>query len=104
MNHGILDVFAYQEALLIEVAFGIAIMTMTWIGFRRWLQHKDRIVRVIAEQSAERTAQYGASFALVEDRLKAIEQILTDRLVCSGGQIDAPETEPLPSGEVHRVR
>ena len=69
MNHGIVDVFAFQEALLIEAVFGVVILTMLWIGFRRWLQHKERMGRLIAEQNA-------AHIARVEERLEAVEQIV----------------------------
>jgi hypothetical protein len=78
MDHPIVDVFAFQEALLIEAAFGIAILAMIWVGFRRWLQHKEKMGRLIAEQTAERAAQYGASVERVEARLKAVEQLVTD--------------------------
>ena len=76
MSHGIVDVFAFQEALLIEAVFGIALLTMIWVGFRRWLQHKERMGRLIAEQTAERAGQHGAQMARVEARLNAVEQIV----------------------------
>lgn len=90
MNHGMLDVFAYQEALLIEAAFGIALLTMVWVGFRRWIQHKDKIGRLIAERAAERSAQYDAHIERVEERLKAIEQLLTDGGVQAVTRIKGP--------------
>ena len=86
MDHPIVDVFAFQEALLIEAIFGIALLTMIWLGFRRWLQHKERMGRLIAEATAERAAQYGAHIEGIEARLKAVEQIVSD----GGGQIAAP--------------
>ena len=60
MNHGVVEVFAYQETLLMMAVFGIAILAMIWVGFRRWLQYKEKMGRLIAEQTAERAAQYGA--------------------------------------------
>jgi hypothetical protein len=95
MGHGVVDVFAFQEALLIEAVFGIALLTMIWVGFRRWLQYKERMGRLIAEETAERAAQYGAHMERVEARLKAIEQT-----VAGGGQattqIDALRANTLP--------
>lgn len=32
MHHGIVDVFAYQEALLIEAVFGVVLLAMLWAG------------------------------------------------------------------------
>jgi hypothetical protein len=96
VTHGIVDVFAFQEALLIEAVLGIALLTMIWVGFRRWLQHKEKMGRLIAEQVAERATQQGAQMERVEARLNAVEQIVTD-----GGvqpvQIDALGTNRLPA-------
>lgn len=88
MHHGIIDVFAFQEALLIEAVFGIALLTMSWVGFRRWLQHKEKMGRLTAEHVAERSAQQSAQMERVEARLKAIEEIVTDVTLQTAGQID----------------
>ena len=96
MKHSIVEVFAYQETLLIMAVFGIASLAMIWVGFRRWLQHKEKMGRLIAEQTAERAAQYGAHMERVEARLKAVEQIVTDGDVETAPQIDAPRTSPRP--------
>ena len=97
MKHGIIDVLAFQEALLIEAAFGIALLTMIWIGFRRWLQQKERIGRLSAEQTAEHDAQNDARMERVEARLEAIEQAVTDGGAQAPPQIDLPPARPLPN-------
>jgi len=97
VNHGIVDVFAFQEALLIEAVFGIALLTMIWVGFRRWLQHKEKMGRLMAEQMAERTVEQGARMERVEARLKAVEQIVADGGTQAVPQIDALSTNPLPT-------
>ena len=94
MKNGVVEVFAYQETLLIMAVFGIAILAMVWVGFRRWLQYKERMGRLIAEQMAERTAQYGANMELVEARLKSIEQVVAVDGVAKEGSIDVPVREP----------
>jgi hypothetical protein len=96
LSHGIVDVFAYQEALLIEAVFGIALLAMIWVGFRRWLQHKEKMGRLIAE----RAAQYGARIEHVEARSEAVEQIVTDVGVQKEAQIDARQTSPLPEPDL----
>jgi uncharacterized protein YacL len=102
VNHGIVDIFAFQEALLMEAIFGIALLAMIWVGFRRWLQHKEKMGRLIAEQTAERAAQYGAHMERVEARLKAIEQTVTDGRIQTDAQIEALRTNPLSKrDEVH---
>jgi hypothetical protein len=95
VNHGIVDVFAFQEALLIEAVFGIALLAMIWAGFRRLLQYKEKVGRLIAEQTAERAALDGAQMERVEARSKAVEQIVTDGRIQADSQIDAPPTQPL---------
>lgn len=102
MNHGIIDVFAYQEALIMEGAFGLALLTMIWIGFRRWLQHKEKMARLIAEDTAERAAQYGAHAASVEARLKVVEQIVAQGAVPTVAQIDPLGSNPLPGPTLKR--
>lgn len=96
MNHGIVDVLAFQEALLIEAIFGIAFLAMIWVGFRRWLHYKEKMGQLIAEQTAERAAQYGARLERVEAQLKMIERIVTDRGVETVAQIDGLDANPLP--------
>ena len=96
MNHGMVELFAYQETLLIMAVFGIAVLAMIWVGFRRWLQHKDKMCRLIAEQTAERAAQYGARMEGVDGRLKAIEQVVTDGGIQAVAQIDSPRADSLP--------
>lgn len=96
MNHPIVEVFAYQETLLMMAVFGIAVLAMIWVGFRRWLQHKERMGRLIADQTAERATQHGADMGRVEARLKAVEQILTDGGDKTLARVDALGTKPLP--------
>ena len=88
MDHGIVDVFAFQEALLIEAVFGIALLTMIWVGFRRWLQHKEKMGRLIADQMAERSARHGAQMEKVEARLEAVEHLVADGLANTATQIE----------------
>jgi hypothetical protein len=102
VNHGIVDVFAFQEALLMEAIFGIALLAMIWVGFRRWLQYKEKMGRLIAEETAERAAQYGANMERVEARLKVVEQIVTDGGVQTAAQIDAVGTNQLPDPNLNR--
>ena len=96
MNHGIVDVFAYQEALLIEAVFAVALLVMVWAGFRRWLQLKEKMGLLIAEQTAERAAQNEAQMERVEGRLTAIEQAVSDSASPSRTSAAAPGT-PFPS-------
>ena len=88
MHHGAIEVFAYQETLLLMAVFGIAVLAMTWAGFRRWLQYKEKTGWLVAQQIAERSSEYGTQMERVEARLKAIEQIVTDGGVQTVAQIE----------------
>jgi hypothetical protein len=98
VSHGIVDVFAFQEALLIEATFGIALLTMIWIGFRRWVQYKEKIGLVIAEQTADQAARYGAQMERVEERLQAVEQIVAERALGTAADTTALSTDAPPTG------
>ena len=89
MNHGIVDVFAFQEVLLMEAIFGIALLAMIWAGFRRWLQHKEKMDRLIAEQTA-------AHIERLEARLNAIEEMAADGAADRATQIESIPANPLP--------
>jgi hypothetical protein len=102
VNHGIVDVFAYQEALLIEAVFAVALLVMVWAGFRRWLQLKEKMGLLIAEQTAERAAQNEAQMERVEGRLTAIEQAVSDSgipVAHIGSRAGHPLPEPTTNGE-----
>jgi hypothetical protein len=88
MDHGMVEVFAYQETLLMMAVFGIAILAMIWVGFRRWLQYKEKVDRLIAEQTAKRAAQYDARMGHLEARLEAVEQIAAGEDAQTPEQID----------------
>ena len=98
MKHGLVEVFAYQETLLVMAVFGIAILAMVWVGFRRWLQSKERMDRLLGEQAAEQASQFGAHIERVEARLNAIEQIVThggDRAAAQIERSVSPEADPI---------
>ena len=91
MKHGLVEVFAYQETLLIMAVFGIAILAMIWVGFRRWLQSRERAHQLLSEQAA----QFGALVERVEARLNAIKK---DRRVHPAAQIEpsaSPPSDPI---------
>ena len=98
MKHGLVEVFAYQETLLMIAVFGIAILAMVWFGFRRWLQSKERMDRLLSEQAAEQASQFGAHMERVEARLNAIERIVSDGGIQPAAQIDrsiGPGADPI---------
>ena len=58
-------------------------------AFQRWLQHKERMSQLIADQTAEKAAQYAAHVERIEARLRVVEQIVTDGGAQTAAQIEA---------------
>lgn len=96
MKHGLVEVVAYQETLLIMAVFGIVTLAMLWVGFRRWLQAKERTDRLLREQAAEQISQFGAYIERVEARLKAIEHVVTDGRRSDPQAIPRAKRDPTP--------
>jgi len=66
------------------VAGGIAMS-----AFQRWLQHKEKMSVLIANQTAEKAAQYASNVERIEARLRVVEQIVTDGGAQTAAQIEA---------------
>lgn len=62
---------------------------------RRNLKHKERQMMLMSEQTAEKAAQYAAHTERLEQRVRVLERILTDRSTHVADQIEALRDEPL---------
>jgi hypothetical protein len=71
------------------LVFAVPILGIVYSAFQRWLQHKEKMGQLIADQTAERAAQYGAHVERIEARLRVVEQIVTDAGVQTAAQIEA---------------
>ena len=79
-------------SLLIFFAIVVAIPVgggLLFSAFQRWLQHKERMSQLIADQTAEKAAQYAAHVERIEARLRVVEQIVTDGGAQTAAQIEA---------------
>ena len=80
----------------IPTAGGIAMS-----AFQRWLQHKEKMSQLIADQTAERAAQYAAHVERLEARVRVLEQIATDGGAETAAQIEALRDHArIPSGKM----
>lgn len=84
-------------ALLIVVAFpAIAII----YGFRRFFAFREKQLEIETRLAAEKAAQYAASNAQLEQRVRVLEQIVTDPGAQTATQIEALRgSERLPGPE-----
>ena len=71
------------SAIVVAIPVGGGLL---FSAFQRWLQHKERMGQLIADQTAEKAAQYAAHVERIESRLRVIEQIVTDGGVQTAAQ------------------
>jgi hypothetical protein len=68
--------------LLTLMFFVVVIPVVLGIGssmFNRWLRHKERALELMADRTAEKAAQYAAHVEKLEQRMRVLERIATDR-------------------------
>jgi hypothetical protein len=73
-------------ALLITVLLPTLLLIYV---FRRWFSYKEKQLEVQARISAERAAEYAVSNKELEQRVRVLEQIVTDGGAQTAAQIDA---------------
>lgn len=56
--------------------------------FRRWLKHKEAMAKVLAAETAEKAAQYAAHTERLEQRVRVLERIVTDRGIGIADEIE----------------
>jgi hypothetical protein len=81
------DVFA----LLIVVA--IPTLMIVYV-FKRWFALREKQLEVDAMMTAEKAAQYAASNTELEQRVRVLEQIVTDGGAQTAAQIEALRQAP----------
>ncbi len=67
----------------IPVAFGVGNDM-----FKRWLKHKEKMAEALSAQTAERAAQYAAHTERLEQRVRVLERIVTDKGMDLSDQIE----------------
>lgn len=73
---------AVSFTLITLAFFVIVIPVVLGIGsdmLKRWLAHKERAMELTASQTAEKAAQYAAHVERLEQRMRVLERIATDR-------------------------
>jgi hypothetical protein len=62
--------------------------------FRRWFTYKEKQLELNSRAAAESAAQYAASNAELEQRVRVLEQIVTDNGAQTAAQIEALRQAP----------
>lgn len=69
-------------SLLVFFMIVVGIPVIGGIGsemFKRWLKHKEKMAEALNAQTAEKAAQYAAHTERLEQRVRVLERIATDR-------------------------
>lgn len=56
--------------------------------FKRWLKHKEKMAEALNAQTAEKAAQYAAHTERLEQRVRVLERIATDKGLDLADEID----------------
>ena len=63
--------------------------------FNRWLKFKERLMELQTGQTAEKAAQYAAHTERLEQRVRVVERIVTDKGIVVADEIEQLRDEPL---------
>ena len=90
------DVASWIWVLIPLAAIGIA-------PFKMWIRVKEKQILAQSDLAAEKSAQYAQHMERFEQRLRVLEQIVTDRGAETASQIEALRDQArIPSGEKTR--
>ena len=81
------DVMALLITILLPTVFLLYV-------FRRWFSYKEKQLEVNARVAAERAAEYASSNKELEQRVRVLEQIVTDSGAQTAAQIEALRKGP----------
>ena len=66
-------------------------------SYKRWLKHQERRMELEAQMTAEKAAQYAAHNEPLEQRVRVLERIVTDKGVTVADEIENLRDKPLNS-------
>jgi hypothetical protein len=86
----------FSMLIFFMIVVGIPVIGgMSMAAFGAWLKHKEKMGPLLAEQTAEKAAQYAAHTERLEQRVRVLERIITDRGVELADEIERLRDEPL---------
>ena len=81
------------EAIIALIVVGLPILVLGYL-FHRWFKLKEKKLEVEAGLAVEKAAQYAASNAELEARVRVLEKIVTDGGMQTAAQIEALRDNP----------
>ena len=86
------------EVFVALIVIGLPILALAYL-FHRWFKLKERRLDVEAGLAVEKAAQYAASNAELEARVRVLEKIVTDGGYQTAAQIEALREPLLSQGD-----
>jgi hypothetical protein len=86
------------ETLSVLIAVVLPTLLLVYV-IRRFFSYKEKQLEVNALATAERAAEYAASNKELEQRVRVLEQIVTDRGIETAAQIEALRGSPMLTGK-----
>ena len=82
--------------LFFVVVVGIPVVAGVFADmFKRWLKFKERQLQAMANATAERAAQSAAHVERLEQRVRVLERIVTEKGIDVADQIESLRDRPL---------
>ena len=76
------------EVMIALIVIGLPVLSILWIG-HRFFKLREKKLEVEAINAAEKAAQYAAHTSELEQRVRVLEQIVTDKGIETASQIEA---------------
>jgi len=84
--------------LIVSIAVGLPMIAVTLTEItKRQIAFKERKLELMADRTAEKAAQYAAHVERLEQRMRVLERIATDKGVNLADQIEILRDEPVPA-------
>ena len=84
------------EVMVALIVIGLPVLTLMLIA-NRYFRLREKRLEVEAGMAAEKAAQYASRTHELEDRVRVLEQIVTDSGAQTAAQIEALRQAPLPA-------
>ena len=83
------------EVMIALIVIGLPVLTLMLIA-NRFFRLREKKLEIEAGMAAEKAAQYASRSTELEQRVRVLEQIVTDSGAQTASQIEALRSQPLP--------
>ncbi len=90
-------------ALIPITALMIPVAAIAGHSFKQMLRFKEKQLEAMGNQTAEKAAQYASQVERLEQRMRVLERIVTDKGIDTADQIEALRTAHLPDPKHDRI-